>query len=126
MSPVSLAAPPFNWYLGWGLVLAGFLTGAVLGLGFHREGFLGGYDSFRRRLLRLGHIACAALGMANIVYALSPWTHPIAGAGFAVGGCTMPVVCFLTAWRREARALFPIPVLALVAAVVFTLIGGAR
>ena len=125
MIPLPLS-PPFNWYLGWSLVLAGFVSGIGLGLGFHREDFLGGYDSFPRRLLRLGHVACAALGMANVLYALSPWTHAVASAGFAIGGCAMPAVCFLTAWRREARALFFIPVLVLMTAVVFTLIGGAR
>jgi hypothetical protein len=123
MTPLS---PPFNWYLGWGLVLASFVTGAGIGIRFHRESFLGGYGSFPRRLLRLGHIAFAALGMANVLYALSPWTHPVASAGFAIGGCGMPAVCFLTAWRKEARGLFLIPVLALVTAVAFTLIGGAR
>ena len=71
-------APPhvLNWQFGWLLVLAAFATGAVMGLSFHREDFLGGYDSFRRRLVRLGHIALAALGMMNVLFALCP----VAGA----------------------------------------------
>jgi hypothetical protein len=36
----------------------------------------------------------------------------------------MPLVCFLTGWRESFRKLFFAPVLTLVSAVVFTLIGG--
>ena len=56
-----------NWYAGWILVMAAFITGAAIGLRFHREDFWGGYASFRRRIVRLGHIALAALGMMNVV-----------------------------------------------------------
>ena len=38
-------------------MLAGVLSGMAMGLFFHQDGWLGGYGSFRRRLLRLGHIA---------------------------------------------------------------------
>ena len=60
-----------NWHFGWWLVLGAFVTGAVIGLFFHRDDFLGGYDSFRRRIVRLGHIALAALGMMNVLYAVA-------------------------------------------------------
>jgi hypothetical protein len=116
-----------NWYCGWGMMLTAFLTGAALGLRFHREDFLGGYASFRRRLLRLGHIALAALGMLNIVYSLSPQASAasreaqVASFGFVIGGVTMPAVCFLTSWRSGFRHLFFIPVSALILAVVQTL-----
>jgi hypothetical protein len=36
----------------------------------------------------------------------------------------MPLVCFLTGWRPGYRHLFPVPVVALVLAVLFTLRGG--
>jgi hypothetical protein len=119
-----------NWYGGWSLVLAAFITGAVLGMHFAREDFLGGYAAFPRRLARLGHIALAALGMLNVVYSLSPW--PVAGSFlgtaasicFLVGGVAMPAVCFLTAWRMGFKSLFFIPVTALMLGVVFTLLGG--
>ena len=62
-----------NWQLGWWLVLLAFVTGAGLGLFFHRDNFLGGYNSFRRRIVRLGHIALAALGMLNVIFSYSPW-----------------------------------------------------
>jgi hypothetical protein len=106
-----------NWNAGWWLILAGFASGTMLGLFFHRPDFLGGYGSFRRRMLRLGHIACAALGMLNLVVALSP----VASALLVAGSVAMPVVCFLTAWKEKCRHLFFIPVVLLVAAVVLIL-----
>jgi len=120
-----------NWYAGWSMILAGFLSGAVLGLGFAREGFLGGYTSFRRRILRLGRISLAALGMINLLYALSPLPVPAsfcdrgASLSFLAGGVLMPFVCFLTGWRERFRHLFAIPVLTLVLAVILTLIGAS-
>jgi hypothetical protein len=116
-----------NWYFGWGLILTAFLMGAVLGVFFYRDDFLGGYASFRRRLLRLGHISMAALGMVNIVFSLSAIAlEPslrtrIASVGFVMGGATMPAVCFLTSWRVSFRYLFFIPVIALVIAAIQTL-----
>ena len=111
-----------NWFAGWWLILAGFASGAAFGLFFHHENFLGGYGSFRRRMLRLGHIACAALRMLNLIVALSPQSSPL----LVAGGAMMPAVCFLTAWKEKCRHLFLIPVLTLVAAVVLILSGGAK
>ncbi|NOZ41010.1 MAG: hypothetical protein GXP24_12420 [Planctomycetes bacterium] len=113
-----------NWYFGWGMIFTAFVTGAIIGLYFHSDDFLGGYGSFRRRILRLGHIALAALGMVNILYYLSfasaepsmpSW---LASIGFLVGGISMPLVCFLSAWRAGFRHLFFIPVIALVMATI--------
>lgn len=115
---------PLNWYAGWLLILAGFLSGAILGLGFAREAFLGGYDSWRRRLLRLGHIACVALGLLNVVFAISPISGrspDLAGMFLVIGGIAMPLVCALSAWTKSLKGLFPIPVAALLAAVVLIL-----
>lgn len=112
-----------NFVAGWWLVLAAFLTGAAIGLGFHREEFLGGYGSFRRRLLRLGHIALAALGMLNVLYGISPLPAPatrggaIAGTLLLAGAIAMPSVCFLSAWRAPFRHLFFVPVTLLIGAV---------
>ncbi|HUK81358.1 MAG TPA: hypothetical protein VLZ12_01880 [Verrucomicrobiae bacterium] len=111
-----------NWYAGWWLILAGLASGAALGLFFHRDNFLGGYGSFRRRMLRLGHIALCALGMLNLIVGLSARSSPLLVAGSVM----MPAVCFLTAWKEKCRHLFIIPVLTLVAAVVFVLLGGAK
>jgi hypothetical protein len=120
---------PINWYAGWSLILAAFATGAVIGLGFARENFMGGYDSWPRRLMRLGHIALAALGMLNMIYGIAPRPFPdtwqAAGAGtcLIIGGIAMPVVCFLSAWKKPFRNLFFIPVIALIVAAICVLLG---
>ncbi len=106
-----------------------FVTGAIIGLFFYQEDFLGGYDSFRRRILRLGHIAQAALGMMNVVAGNSQIAtdadfNMIAQWGLIVGGISMPVVCFLSAWKPGFRHLFFIPVVSLIAAAVEILKAG--
>jgi hypothetical protein len=119
-----------NWYAGWGMILAAFLSGAVLGVFFYRDDFLGGYAAFPRRIARLGHIALAALGMLNVIHSLSPVAAQsstralIASGGLIVGGVCMPAVCFLAAWRPALRRWFFLPVIALVVAVVQILIMG--
>jgi hypothetical protein len=121
-----------NWRTGWMLILSAFITGAVIGLFFHREEFWGGYASFRRRIVRLGHIALAALGMMNVVFSYSPWPAQstwegqAASVAFVVGGISMPAVCFLSGWDKRCRHLFFIPVAALVCAAVWTLSGAPR
>jgi hypothetical protein len=120
---------PENWFAGWTLAASAFVTGAVIGLFFHRDDFWGGYDSFRRRIVRLGHIALAALGMMNVVFSLSPWPVPGtweargASVAFIVGGISMPAVCFLSGWWKPFRHFFFVPVTALILAVVWTLQG---
>jgi hypothetical protein len=121
---------PLNRTFGWLLILSGFLTGAVIGLYFHRDEFLGGYASFRRRIVRLGHIAQPALGMMNVLYGLMPqpdaaaWQPRAASLCFVAGGISMPLVCYLTGWKKPFRHLFFIPVTSLVLAVLFALQGG--
>jgi hypothetical protein len=122
-------AHPINWFVGWSMILAAFLIGAVVGMGFRSDSFLGGYTSFRRRIIRLGHIALVELGILNVIYSLSPWPAPgnyvarAASLCFVGGGLLMPLVCFLTGWRDPYRKFFVVPVLTLVMAIVFTLIG---
>jgi hypothetical protein len=121
---------PANFLAGWTLVLAGFVSGAGLGLFFHRDDFWGGYESFRRRIVRLGHIALVALGMLNVLLSVAvPSDTRFARASsmlMILGGIAMPAVCFLTGWRQPFRHLFFIPVLSLVAAVIFILLGGIQ
>lgn len=117
-----------NWYFGWISILLAFVTGAIIGLFFYREDFLGGYTSFRRRILRLGHIAQAALGLMNVVAGNSQ----LAGTDFPalaqwsliIGGISMPAVCFLSAWRPGFRHLFFIPVVSLITAAIEILRAG--
>ncbi|QKQ27495.1 hypothetical protein [Candidatus Reidiella endopervernicosa] len=98
---------------------------------FHRDDWQGGYNSFRRRLMRLGHIAFFGLGILNLLFAfttktiqLSPLYIEIASAGFIVAVIAMPLCCFLAAWRKPFRHLFPIPVIAVLAGIVPTVMGG--
>lgn len=120
--------PPhaLNWTFGWWLIGSAFVTGAGIGLLFHREDFWGGYASFRRRIVRLGHIAQAALGMMNVLYGLSPrpdpssWQAEAASICFVIGGLSMPMVCFLTGWKKPFRRLFFLPVVSLLLAAWFT------
>jgi len=115
------------WLTGWSGVLAGFAGGAALGLGFHGERFLGGYASWSRRLLRLGHIACIALGVLQMLVALSPAASASGTLATAcvllwvIGSITMPLTCALAAWRPVLRHAFAVPVVSLVCAAGITL-----
>jgi hypothetical protein len=119
----------------WLGLLAGVLSGAAMGLFFHREDWLGGYGSYPRRLIRLGHISFFGLGLLNALFALTiafiPWSEftgfatGVASIGLLTGAITMPLCCFLSAWRKQFRFLFPIPVGSLfvgTALVLFTLV----
>ena len=112
---------------GWVGMLAGVVSGAVIGLFFHRDAWMGGYGSFRRRMARLGHISFFGLGFVNLFFALTHQLIPSASAqvasmAFLVGAVTMPACCFLTAWRKEPfRHLFFIPVLGVTSGIVLTL-----
>jgi hypothetical protein len=118
--------------VGWSLIVAGFTSGALLGTGFHRDDFLGGYGSWQRRLLRLGHIAAVALGMLNLLFAAtlarigaSASTTSLTATCatlFGLGGVAMPLICLLVAFRPRLRGLFAIPVLLLLAAAVGALV----
>lgn len=104
--------------IGWWLIAAGFLTGAGIGMLIQEDGWLGGYDHRRRRLVRLGHIALVALGALNVVWPLTAAARtslaPTIGLCFLTGGLTMAPVCFLTAWDWRCRALFVVPASVLV------------
>jgi hypothetical protein len=118
----------FNLAVAWVWILLGLLTGTVLGLFFHKEEWLGGYGSWRRRMLRLGHISFFGTGLLNLAFAL---TVPALGRQapvmlpsmlFVIGALAMPSVCFLSAWRKPLRHLFFIPVASLIGAVLAVLL----
>jgi hypothetical protein len=117
-----------NWAFGWSWILMGFISGTVIGTRFHSDEFLGGYASLPRRLVRLGHICFVALGALNILFALSPlpnvFAPRVASLAWIAGAVLMPAVCFLSAWRERFRAMFFLPVLCLMSAVVLTIVGG--
>jgi hypothetical protein len=115
-----------NLYAAWFGILAGFVAGAIQGLFFHDDNWLGGYTSWTRRMTRLGHIAFFGIGFVNLAYALtvrtleleqlSPWPSWL----FVVGAIGMPLVCYASAFWKPLRHFFFIPVLCLlVGAVIF-------
>ena len=116
--------------IAWIGMLLGVLSGALIGLFFHREDWMGGYNSFRRRLTRLGHISFFGLGFINFFFAIS---HHVAGVAtgcaipaaiaFTVGAITMPTFCFLTAWKKPFRHFFFIPVISVATGIILTLTG---
>lgn len=119
-----------NMLVGWIGMLSGAVSGAVIGLYFGRDDWAGGYASFRRRMLRLGHISFFGIGFLNLLFGLTltavslPPAHSrIASAGFLIALIAMPACCFLTAWKKPLRHLFPIPVLAVLAGIVPVLLG---
>ncbi len=119
-----------NLLAGWIAMLCGVLAGALSGLFFHREDWLGGYGSFRRRLVRLGHIAFFGLGFLNAFFVFTlrsvsfPASHVAVGAvSLLIGTATMPLCCYLVAWKHELRFFFAIPVLSVLTAIVALLAG---
>ena len=112
----------WNLVLGWAWILAGFISGFGMGLFFHREDWLGGYGSFKRRLYRLGHISFFGLAAVNLLFyftarlVFGEANAPAAAAGlFMLGAITMPLVCLLVAHWTNWRMLFAVPVLSLLA-----------
>jgi hypothetical protein len=111
-----------NLTVGWAAILVGLLAGAAIGVFFHDDAWLGGYGSWRRRMLRLTHIALVGTGLLNIAFALTMASLPgaprlpIASVLFIVGAVAMPTVCALSAWRIGFRHLFFVPVGSLVLA----------
>jgi hypothetical protein len=109
-----------NLLAGWTSLLLGFVSGAVPGLYFWREEWLGGYGSWRRRMVRLAHISFFGLGFINLFFALtlaqlglSATSGPLYLASWLLvtGNWAMPAVCYLAAWRLPFRHLFFIPVI---------------
>lgn len=122
-----------NLILAWALIVFGFGGGFIFGLFFHRDEWMGGYTSFRRRLYRLAHIASMALAMINILFYLTVQRLPypnraidIASWGFVIGAISMPIACLIMAHFVKARAIFLIPVISLVGAAVITLLEVAK
>lgn len=120
----------WNLWAGWTGMLLGLVSGAIIGLGFHRDEFAGGYSSFRRRLLRLGHVAFFALGMINVLYALTltgggivPGSPQLASGSLAAAAFVMPAVCYLAAWKKPFRHAFALPVVLVLVPLVLLLEG---
>ncbi len=123
-----MPVPEVNFIFAWWWMAGGALTGAAIGLVFHREDAFGGYASWTRRLMRLGHIAFFGTGLLNLGFALSVRAVPdaspelleAASIALLVGAITMPLTCYLAAWRKPWRHGFVIPVVSLTAGIVLT------
>jgi hypothetical protein len=119
-----------NFLAAWLAILTGLITGTVIGLFFHDPDWMGGYGSWRRRMIRLGHISFFGTGFLNLAFVLSAeHLHlseppPVASAGFLLGAISMPLVCFLSAWRLSFRRLFFLPVASLIVATCDFLVQG--
>ncbi len=106
-----------NLLVGWAAISGGVVTGTLMGLFFHRDDWLGGYQSYPRRMLRLGHIAFFGLGILNLFFAVTvdqgivvTSVLPLASWAFILGAITMPLCCFSAAIEKEFRHLFALPV----------------
>ena len=113
-------AAMYNEAFAWVWICLGLLSGAVIGVGFQRDDHLGGYDGWKRRMLRLGHIAFFGTGILNFMFFWSHMQLDIASdwVGYAgillmVGAVLMPLTCFVSAFWKRASSMFFLPVLAL-------------
>jgi len=111
-----------NVWAAWIGILLGMLSGTVQGLFFYSEHWLGAPGSWARRLARLGHISFFGVAFLNLAYADSvrlfgAASHvPLASMLLIADAVLMPLVCYLAAWRKPLRHLFPLPVLCLLGA----------
>ena len=108
-----------NIYAAWIGFFVGCLAGAIPGLFFYGEDWLGGYSSWERRMIRLGHISFFGIGFINMGFALSAKSLHIESGLIAssvlliIGAVTMPLVCYLSAMKAFFRHFFFVPVLSL-------------
>lgn len=122
-----------NEAFGWFWIILGLLSGMTIGMLFHDEQWLGGYGSYARRLIRLGHIAFVGLGILNILFAHSiervaiplPLVS-VASWAFIIGGISMPLCCGLMALDKRWHMLFAVPVTSLLVAAILTFLGLTR
>jgi len=113
-----------NLYAAWIGMLLGGIMGAIQGLFFHQEEWLGGYGSWIRRMMRLGHISFFGIAFINIAFAV---TANILGFEqdiyipsilFIIGAVGMPLICYLSAFKKGFRHLFFIPALSIIGGIV--------
>ena len=116
-----------NIYTAWIAFLLGCIAGAVPGMFFHKENWLGGYASWQRRLVRLAHISFFGIGFLNLAFALTSRQLGlesgiiIPSVLLITGVVTMPLVCYLSAWKPLFRHAFFIPAGSVILALIFFL-----
>jgi len=109
-----------NFYAAWIGIALGFISGAIIGLFFYKDQWMGGYNSWQRRLVRLGHISFFGIAFINFMYVISnsylkiEEQFPIISILLIIASITMPLVCFLSAYKMNFRQLFFIPATSLI------------
>ena len=110
-----------NLLLAWLWILLGFISGMVMGMFFHRENWLGGYASFKRRMYRLGHISFFGLGVLNLMFCFTVQHFMLTGTAihwaslaFVIGAIAMPICCAIMASFPKATMIFSVPVVSLI------------
>jgi uncharacterized membrane protein len=102
-----------NIIAAWIGFLLGGISGAIPGLFFYLHDWLGGYTSWPRRMIRLGHIAFFGIGFLNLGMGLTGKVLGIeslpASLLMIVGAITMPLLCYASAFKPAFRHLFFIP-----------------
>lgn len=124
-----------NRQFGWSLFFVGILYGMALGL-FAFDGPLeaperfADYASTPRRLIRLAHIACMALGIVNALYgheidrtALGERVKRAGSRLMMVAGTLMPTLLTLAAFSANWKWGLPVPSLAALASVAILVVG---
>ena len=115
--------------IAWLSILAGALSGMVLGL-WSFDGpmptpeWIGAYDSLPRRFLSLAHVAMFALGILHFVVArqiaaapVRPDIDRLALGAMALGNVSMPTVLIAAALWEPLKYLTPVPALAITVAI---------
>ena len=102
-----------NIFAAWIGFALGCISGAIPGLFFHNQDWLGGYTSWPRRLIRLAHIAFFGIGFLNLGLGLTSQLLGVESSSASIlmiiGAVTMPTVCYASAFRPVFRHLFFIP-----------------
>ena len=119
----------FNICAAWISILLGVLMGAGMGIFFNREDWLGGYGSWPRRMIRLGHISFFGIGLLNLAFGVTVkylgWSRPaeICSQLLMVACALMPATCFAAAMDRRWRHMFVVPVMCVLAGILGILVG---
>ena len=112
-----------NLWVAWIGFLFGCISGAIPGLFFFNIDWLGGYSSWQRRMIRLAHISFFGIGFLNLSFFLTANFLNLRRALLIpsylllITAITMPLVCYLSAYKTFFRHLFFIPASALTAAI---------
>ena len=98
-----------NLYTAWIAFLLGCISDAIPGIFFHNTNWLGGYSSWKRRMIRLAHISFFGIGALNLAFALTVYILEIKSGLVSIsylliiGAITMPIICYLSAWNMFFR-----------------------